>query len=290
MRSIIDFRSDPGRVCAVLIGLLVFVPRSYGQEAVVQKPPVMQVKKDTVAVSFADTVRKIPNNAFGAGEFLRFNINYGFVTAGEATLEVRDTLFNDRRCHLVEFRLISKPFFDAFYKVRDHYLTVIDADGLFPWRFEQHIREGGFSKDFTADFDQVNHVAYTTNGKFSIPPYVQDMMSAFYHARALNFSKFRPGEKLHLRNFYKDSTYELDVKYKGVQAADVEAGEFNCLIVEPLAREGGLFKSEGKLYVWMTNDDRKMPVLVTAKILIGKVEAELIEYRGLNGPLNSKTD
>ncbi|MBA4311602.1 MAG: DUF3108 domain-containing protein [Chlorobiaceae bacterium] len=244
--------------------------------------------KDTSIIAFPDTVRKVQNKAFGPGEFFRFDVNYGFVTAGEATLSISDTVYNNRHCLLVEFNLNSKPFFDAFYKVRDRYITIIDAEGLFPWRFEQHIREGGFSRDFTAEFDQIKHIALTTNGKYPIPAYVQDMMSAFYFTRTLDFSKFKPGDKLRLQNFYKDSTYELDVKYKGTQTIDVEAGKFNCIIVEPLAREGGLFKNEGKLYVWMTNDERKMPVLVTAKILIGKVESELIEYRGLVGPLKSK--
>ncbi|MBI5022516.1 MAG: DUF3108 domain-containing protein [Ignavibacteriales bacterium] len=276
------------RFFLLAIIILLSTLNLYGQTQGVVKSQLVSEKKDTTIVTFSDTVRKIQNQAFGPGEFFRFDVNYGFVTAGEATLFVRDTIYNNRRCHLVEFNLNSKPFFDAFYKVRDRYITIIDAEGLFPWRFEQHIREGGYSRDFTAEFDQINHTAVTTNGKYPIPGYVQDMMSAFYFTRVLDFSKFKPGDKLHLQNFYKDSTYELDVKYKGTQVIDVEAGEFNCIIVEPLAREGGLFKNEGKLYVWMTNDERRIPVLVTAKILIGKVESELIEYRGLLGPLKSK--
>jgi hypothetical protein len=272
----------------LMIVILLLALNLSGQMPSIVKSPLVSEKNDTTEVTFSDTVRKVQNKAFGPGEFFRFDVNYGFVTAGEATLFIRDTIYNNRHCQLVEFNLNSKPFFDAFYKVRDRYITIIDAEGLFPWRFEQHIREGGFSRDFTAEFDQIKHIALTTNGKYPIPAYVQDMMSAFYFTRTLDFSKFKPGDKLHLQNFYKDSTYGLDVKYKGTQTIDVEAGEFNCIIVEPLAREGGLFKNEGRLYVWMTNDERKMPVLVTAKILIGKVESELIEYRGLTGPLKSK--
>ncbi|MBI5476520.1 MAG: DUF3108 domain-containing protein [Ignavibacteriales bacterium] len=275
-------------ILILTLNFIVAASELTAQVTNVNKNKIAEVKKDTVKISFADTVRQISNKAFGNGEFFRFDVNYGFVTAGEAILSVRDTVYNNRLCKLVEFNLNSKPFFDAFYKVRDRYITIIDAAGLFPWRFEQHIREGGFSRDFTADFDQVNHIAQTSKGNYHIPAYVQDIMSAFYYTRTLDFSHFRPGEKLHLQNFYKDSTYELDVKYKGFQTIDVEAGKFNCIIVEPLAREGGLFKSEGKLHVWLSNDERKIPVLVSAKILIGKVEAELIEYRGLAGPLPSK--
>ena len=57
---------------------------------------------------------------------------------------------------------------------------------------------------------------------------------------------------------------------------------------EPLAREGGLFRSEGRLFVWLTDDDRKMPVRVSTKISIGSVDSELLEFGGTNGPVDAK--
>ncbi|OLD78232.1 MAG: hypothetical protein AUI33_03730 [Ignavibacteria bacterium 13_1_40CM_2_61_4] len=244
--------------------------------------------KDSAGLlSTADTLRKIASKAFGAGEYLRFDVGYLGVSAGEAVLTVTDTAFRGRKCFKLNFTLNSKPFFNIFYRVEDRYSSVIDSLGIFPWRFEQHIREGGFARDFTADFDQINHVATTSEGKHPIPPYVQDMMSAFYFSRTVDYSGMKPGQKLHLQNFYKDSTYELDVKFRGRQTVEVEAGSFRCLVIEPLAREGGLFKSEGKLFVWITDDDRRMPVRVSTKIAIGAVESELVEYRGLNGPLDA---
>jgi hypothetical protein len=37
-----------------------------------------------------DTLRKLPNVAFTGGEYLRFDVKYGFVTAGEARMIVSD--------------------------------------------------------------------------------------------------------------------------------------------------------------------------------------------------------
>lgn len=236
----------------------------------------------------ADTLRKIRNTAFGAGERLRFDINYLGVSAGEAVLKIADTVVRERKCHRVDFTLVSKPFFDFFYRVNDRYSTVIDAEGLFPWRFEQHIREGNYRRDFSADFDQVRHVAKTSEGTRPIPPYVQDMMSALYFSRTVDFKQYKVGQRLHLQNFYKDSTYQLDVKFRGRQTIEVGAGKFNCIVIEPLAREGGLFRSEGRLFVWLTDDDRKMPVRVSTKISIGSVDSELIEFGGTNGPVDAK--
>jgi hypothetical protein len=206
-------------------------------------------------------------------------------------MSVSDTVVHGgRKAYRIDFTIDSKPFFDFFYKVRDRYQTVIDSAGLFPWRFEQHIREGNYSRDFVAEFDQVNHRATTTGGTYPTVPYVHDIMSAFYFSRTVDYSKFRPGQRVHLQNFYKDSTYTLDVKFKGRQEIEVDAGKFNCIIIEPLAQEGGLFKNDGKIFIWITDDDRKMPVKVSTQVPIGSIDSELTEYRGLNGPLRAKVD
>jgi hypothetical protein len=119
---------------------------------------------------------------------------------------------------------------------------------------------------------------------------VYDAVSALYFVRTLDFSQKRPGEKIYLKNFYKDSTYQLAVKFLGYQQVDVDAGTFNCLLVEPLMKEGGLFKSEGRIIIWMTNDERKIPVKVSSKVVIGSIDAELREYSGINGPIKSKVE
>ena len=235
--------------------------------------------------------RRLPNVAFTAGERLVFDVVFGFVTAGEAVMEIpRIEMHNDRQCYFIQFQVKSLPFFSVFYRVEDRYVTVLDVEGLFPWRFEQHIREGGYSRDFAAEFDHTDGVAKTTEGKYPIPPYVHDIVSAFYFSRTIDYDGFKVGKKIHLQNFYKDSTYSLDVKYRGKQTIEVEAGKFNCVVVEPLVKEGGLFKSEGSILVWLTDDERKMPVKVSSKILVGSISAELKQYSGLNGPIHAKVN
>jgi len=276
------------RACTLII-LLMLIPIIGIKATEPDSSSIGRAKQsgDTVKT---DTLRQAMNNAFRSGEYCTFDVNYGFITAGEAILNVSDTLYHRRKCYHVEFQLKSKPFFDTFYEVRDRYVTVIDADGMFPWRFEQHIREGGYKRDFIAEFDQLTHQVTTTDKKIEIPPYVQDILSAFYFTRTVDFTNFHPGEKIHLQNFYKDSTYELDVKFKGRETIKVDAGKFRCIIVEPLVKEGGLFKSEGRILVWLTDDERHLPVKVTAKIIIGSVEAELTGYKGISGYLKSKVE
>lgn len=243
--------------------------------------------------------RKIEQNAFKPGEKLTFEINYGFVTAGEAVMEI-DPVFqtmNGRKCYDIRFTVNSTSSFDWVYKVKDFYRTYVDVEGLFPWRFEQHIKEGNYQRDFEAIFDQENHKAKTYTGEkdpkkfegeFEIPEYTQDAMSAFYYYRTFDYNNMKVGDITTVQNFYKDKTYPLQVKYLGKETIEVPAGEFRCVKVEPLVQEGGLFKSEGSIVVWMTDDDRKMPVKVKTKVVIGSIDADLSEYSGLAGPLRSK--
>jgi hypothetical protein len=225
------------------------------------------------------------------GERLVFDISYGIITAGEAILSVPEIVeIRGRKTFKVMFEVNSLPAFSWIYKVRDRYETYLDLEGIFPWRFEQHIREGGYSRDFTAEFDHRVLRAFTSEGDYPIPRYVHDILSAFYYARTMSFDNMRVGQKTPLQNFYKDKTHPLDIKYLGRQKLSVDAGSFNTIIVEPLVKEGGLFKSDGRIIIWLTDDDRKMPVKVSTQVPIGTIDVELREYSGLQGPINAKVE
>ena len=233
--------------------------------------------------------RKLENNAFDVGEKLTFDVRYGFVTAGIAIMEIpKMKRIAGRDVYHITFKVNTLPSFDPFYKVRDRYETYLDKDGLFPWRFEQHIREGGYSRDFAAFFDQRRGIAKTSEGSYNIPKYVNDIVSAFYLVRTFDFTGLKKGDKFHLKNFYKDKVYPLDVVYHGKETIQTEAGTFDCIIVEPLVEEGGLFKSEGNIIIWLSDDELKIPVKVKTKVLIGSIDAELTKYEGLKGKLLSK--
>ncbi len=236
-----------------------------------------------------DDFRKIENKSFKVGEKLTFDVNYGFITAGVAEYNIPKVMkLAGRDVYQITFGVNTVSTFDALYKVRDRYETYVDVEGLFPWRFEQHIREGKYSRDFSAFFDQRKGKARTSEGAYEIPKYVNDIVSAFYFARTIDFSKMKKGESVHLENFYKDKTYPLDVVYKGRETVSVKAGTFDCIILEPEIKEGGLFKSEGNVVIWLSNDACRIPVKVKTKIIIGSIDAELTGYSGLAGELKSK--
>ena len=167
---------------------------------------------------------------------------------------------------------------------------MLDVAGIFPWEFNQSVREGGYSRDFNAHLDQQNHIAKTNDGDFTITPYIHDIVSAFYYIRTQDLHQYSKGDIIPLRNFFNKDCYDLGVKVLGKQTIDVSAGKFRCIVIEPLIKDGGLFKSDGRILIWLSDDERKIPVKVSSKIPIGSIDAELTSYNGLRGPLTSKIE
>lgn len=234
--------------------------------------------------------RKVTNKAFDYGERLEYDVVYSFITAGTGYFHITPAKYmvNDRECYDIRFQVNSLKSLEFLYKVQDTYRTALDVDGIFPWKFEQRIREGKYKRDSKADFDQVNKKAIVKNKTYNVPEYVHDIVSAFYYVRTLDLSSMAKGKVFYLKNFFDNKVYDLGVKIHGKQTVEVSAGKFKCIVIEPLVVEGGLFKNEGKILIWVTDDENKIPVKVSTKILIGDVAAELTKYSGVRNPMKAK--
>jgi hypothetical protein len=214
---------------------------------------------------------------FAAGEKLVFSVQYGLITAGEATLEVRNIAHvGGRPCYRIVSDARTNDFFSKFYAVRDRYESFMDTTELYSLRYEKHLREGKFKRDETVEFDQTAHRATYKDKVVPIPPRVQDVLSALYYVRAL---PLEVGQSVSIANHTDGKNYPLLVKVLGRERVKTEAGEFDCLVVEPILRGPGIFTQKGRMTVWLTDDARRMPVLVKSKVVIGHVAAVLKAYQ-----------
>lgn len=217
---------------------------------------------------------------FSSKEYLRFNVRWQFITVGSATMEVRGTEdVNGRPAYHIYTEARSAAFFDTFYKVRDTNESWMDAQALCSLKFSSHINEGGGTRDETLSFD---HPAcrYTLIEKKQSGPsplWVHDVLSALYYLRTQDLVV---GKEYSLDAQSGDKAWPLTVKVVKKEKVKVDAGTFECFVVEPAIREGaGIFQAKGKLWVWLTADDRKLPVLMKSKIAVGSIIAELTEIR-----------
>ncbi|HKW13239.1 MAG TPA: DUF3108 domain-containing protein [Candidatus Krumholzibacteria bacterium] len=213
---------------------------------------------------------------FGAGEKLVFSVQYGLVTAGEATLEVRNlAAIGGRPAYRIVSDARTNDFFSKIFSVRDRYESYMDTTALHSLRYEKHLREGKFKRDDAVDFDQTGHRAVYKDKTVPIPPRTQDVLSALYYIRTLPLVV---GQAISLANHTDGKNYPLVVKVLGREHVKVDAGEFDCIIVEPILRGPGVFTQQGRLTVWLTDDRRRLPVLMKSKVVIGHVAAVLKSY------------
>lgn len=221
--------------------------------------------------------RFVENVAFGVNEKFTFDINYGFINAGVATMEVvRLIEYESRPCYQIVSRANSNRFFSTFYKVDDRVESIIDAVGIFSWQFEKKLREGSYRSHRRYSFDQRNHIVYYEEDTLAVPPFVQDALSVLYYIRT---QKLEPGTSLYVDNFTDGKLYPLEVRILKRETITVKAGTFDCIVVEPLLKTVGVFKHTGELKVWLTDDRLKMPVLMKSKVLVGSITAELTDYQ-----------
>ena len=242
----------------------------------------INLKKDKFAYFDATQSidRVVANQAFQVGEELTFIIRYGPVVAGSSTMYLpKITKIRGNEVFVIVTEAQSSGFFSAFYKVRDRVVSYMDRDGLFTWRFEKRLREGKYRSDRFVDYDQVDGWAVSSKkDSMRIPPCVQDILTSFYYIRT---QKLVVGKSLLIDNHSDNKLYPLEVKVHKKEKVRLKAGEFDCFVVEPILRASGLFKSKGRLLIWLTDDARKIPVQMKSKIVIGYVTAELKEMKGI---------
>lgn len=225
----------------------------------------------------ADSLRTLSNDAFGPGESFEFAIGYGLIEAGTARMEVHELEdLEGKRVLRIVSTATSNRVFDSFYKVRDTLSTWIDARGLFPWRFEQRQREGDYERSQVVTFDPHDATVKVRGDVYEVEAYVQDVLSAFYYVRAC---PLLVGDTLQIPHWAERKSYRLRVIVHGTERIETQAGEFECLKVEPVLESDGLFRQQGKVLIWLTNDRLHMPVLVRSRLVVGAIEAELVAYR-----------
>lgn len=250
---------------------------------VAYKPPT--VNPDTIA---SHELREVLNRAFKVGEKLTYTIHYGWVDAGEAVMEVKDSPYNfgEREAYHIVGTGRSLGAFDWFYKVRDRFESYIDKEGMFPHYFVRDCDEGGYKIDQKYRFHPTKSVVTTHEADTMLTPdFVQDMLSSYYYARTLDYSEAQVGDIFTIYTMVDNEIFPLKIKYQGKETIKVRKGKFRCMRFAPVVQEGRIFKTEEDLSVWITDDFNKIPVLVKANLAVGSLKMEMTEWSGLANSL-----
>lgn len=223
-------------------------------------------------------VLRAPADPIRVGESLRFSVQWGFIKAGTAWLEVPEKRdWNGHASYLLVARAESNHFIDGFYKVRNRIESVWDSVSRSSWRYLEDRHEGGTTANDTIEFNREGREARYKDGRtFPIPPNVQDALSSFYFTRTQDLPI---GGSIVFDYHASRKSLPLEVKVLGRQRVKTPAGRFDCIVVEPVLNAGGIFKNKGRLVIWLTEDERRIPVLMKSKVLIGSIKVVLQEVK-----------
>jgi hypothetical protein len=173
----------------------------------------------------------------------------------------------------------SSPLVTKFYPVDNRVESVVDAASLLPHRFIFHRREGKRKNDFDVTFHHAEGIAISTKDgqteSLPIPPDTQDPISILYYVRSL--PSIAPGTS-HVLNVHHDKkNYRVEIKLEEIETVGGPLGEVDAVRILVIMPFQGIFLNEGNVQVWITNDARRIPVMMKAKVIIGSVVAKLVE-------------
>jgi len=231
---------------------------------------------------------------FKRGEFLRYNIHYGIVDAGEATFSVLDTMhkIGGKPHYAVKVTGRSYKSWDIFYKVRDYYFSYIDSATMLPSVYSRNVLEGDYSDKESYFFDRKINQAKGKNkigeSNVAIPVNVQDLASMVYFARSFRFYEKEIGSKLKINVFFASEWFECGARFAGYEDVKTSIGTFKCLKIIPELIEGRVFKGQNDMVVYVSADQNQIPIRIESEIFVGSIKVDLVEFKNLSFPLSSR--
>ncbi|MEM8998791.1 MAG: DUF3108 domain-containing protein [Bacteroidota bacterium] len=227
--------------------------------------------------------------AFKSGEWLKFRIHYGFLNASYATLKLTSEEFDSIPVYHVVGKGRTTGFARIFFKVDDTYESYFGRGDGRPYKFIRKIDEGGYTKDIEIDFyhdkDEALLIDNKNDRKFNIPVHdnIQDLLSAAYYLRNhYDFSNFEVGHSISLDMLFDDDgVFRFKLKYLGKEILRTKYGKVECLKFRPYVQSGRIFKEQGSLTLWVSNDLNKIPIRIKADLAVGSIKADLDGFNGL---------
>ena len=225
---------------------------------------------------------------FQPGEKLKFVLKWGVIPAGEAELEVHP-LKTPRGVKVYHFVLTaeSNSFVDIFYKVRDRIDAYANLDMNRTIFYTKKQREGRHKRNVVVKFDwKKNQAQYSNFGEKKEPITLNqrslDPLSVFYYARLLDFKE---NSEINIPVTDGKKNVILRVQIVGREKVKVSSGTYDTYLLEPELKDiGGVFKEskDAKIQVWITADERKIPIRIKSKVVVGSFVGELVSAEGIH--------
>ncbi len=238
-----------------------------------------------------DSFCGIKNVAFNVSEEVTFKVFYAvagiYVDAGNATFTSKLETVNSRPVYHITGEGKTNSSYNLIYKVHDKYETFIDTATMQPLKFLRNVNEGGHKIYQNYSFNKAANTVVTQDGVFKVPACVQDVVSAMYYARNIDFSKLRPDDKIPFSMFLDNEVYNMYIRYVGKEEVKTKYGKFNAIKIKPLLLKGQIFDGGEQMTVWVSDDANHIPLRIESPLVVGKVKIDMMSHANLRHPLAS---
>lgn len=201
------------------------------------------------------------------------------IRAGKAVMDYKETPEGT----IIQTHATSTDFISLFYKVDDFAQSTIYPDG-YPKKFVLKVHEGShrrykiteFGPNISGKSQKVifNNLLKNEILEFNLDKPAYDPLSAFYAITKIVVSV---GESSYIDIFDNKKLWHTEIQVLKREKIRVRAGEFDTILVKPLLKSEGIFLKKGDMHIWLTDDNRRIPVRFTSKAKIGKFSAILAE-------------
>jgi len=225
---------------------------------------------------------------FFPGEKMQYRVRWNFITAGTGVMEVlpMTEVKGEKAYHFI-LTAQTNSFIDIFYKVRDRYDSYADATMSRSLMYRR-LNEGKDRRNVMVFFDWPGGTVWYSNmGEARAPvpvlPGSFDPLSVYYAFRMMDFKE---GDSIEMPVTDGKKSVMGRATVVGREPVDIDGTVYDTYRIEPeLKHFGGVFKksTDNKLAIWITADERKIPVKMEVEVVIGSVVFECISYEGRRG-------
>ncbi len=217
---------------------------------------------------------------FQVGERLTYEISWLNMTAAIAVMEVVQMEGpKDRPVAKLVGTAHSTPIITKFFPVDNRVESELDLETLVPDHMTFRRREGRKKEDIEYVFHQkegtVTAVRGGTTESLPIPAGTQDIMSCLYYTRMV--LPPNPGASLKMNVYHDKKNRPVEVRVEAIETIEGAWGKAETVRVLVIMPFHGLFMNQGNIRVWVTNDDRKTPLRMKAKVVLGSIVADLVD-------------
>ncbi|MEQ1793418.1 MAG: DUF3108 domain-containing protein [Nitrospira sp.] len=220
-----------------------------------------------------------PSRPFKVGERLIYDITFLNISAGTAVMEVGlGDGAGDRPSGKFVTTAVSSPKVTRFFPVDNRVESLTDLTTLLPEHMTFRRREGKKKEDIEYIFHRNDNTVSATRGGVTeivpIPADTQDLISCLYYVRSL--LPLKQGASQSLTVYHDKKIRQVEVRVEKIETVDGQWGTLEAAQVLVIMPFQGIFLNQGNIRVWFTTDERRIPLRMKAKVVIGSIVADLI--------------